>query len=415
MATKQIERQIIDGNVIEHDRPAAIMQLGDADSEQDWDEWIDSIKESEGSGTIRAYKLPLGPDGIPNPSMKGSKQVHLGSWPHSQFSFDELVGILKRDYLRPGETAGIRLTGVRAGQTGTPFNRIITLMRPATQDNPSGSGGGMELALILKNQGEMLERVLNRPVAVVEPPAPSKSFAENLRDMVLPFAPIIAPALAAWIGRPKEKSDMGAMLDIMERMQDMREGKENDKDSDPDSFMGIVKAIGPQALGLLNTMAQRMPAQGAAPVRRVSTTVAQVRPAHIPDSAGKSAVNNANGNATVTQPAPNETVSSRSPAIPTLQESEKMLAQLAPQLEQLATMAEQGADPVETAKLVMDSIPESPEFDSQFYDLLSDPVKFGRLAILSPRAKAQWPWFEQVRVALLAEFEAEEEPAPAVG
>lgn len=84
-----------------------------------------------------------------------------------------------------------------------------------------------------------------------------------------------------------------------------------------------------------------------------------------------------------------------------------MLAQLAPQLEQLATLAEQGADPVEVSKLVMDMLPADENLDRQLYSIIADPEAFKRLTLLAPRMKAHEEWFEKVRVAMVAEFEEE--------
>lgn len=92
-----------------------------------------------------------------------------------------------------------------------------------------------------------------------------------------------------------------------------------------------------------------------------------------------------------------------------------MLAQLKPQLDTLAEMAAQGADPAEVAKLVLETLPSTDEVDEQVLKLVSSAESFGRLYILSPAFGQQREWGEKLRLALLAEFPEEETTPPATG
>lgn len=87
-----------------------------------------------------------------------------------------------------------------------------------------------------------------------------------------------------------------------------------------------------------------------------------------------------------------------------------MLAQLAPQINELASLAEQNADPAEVAKMVMDLLPQNDQVDQQLYNIVSNQASFARLLMLAPKSKPFGEWFERLRVALLAEFSDDETP-----
>lgn len=384
----------------------------DPDSEESWNTWAQSLHSSQSSGTVRAYKLPTDREGRPI-NGKVSSQIHLGAWQHDQYSYDELISIITRDFLMPGEVSYIRLMGTRNGKRGVEFNRIIPLQKPASAALPSqGSSQLGEILQAMQTQTrqtmEMMERLSAASQPKVEPP--KKSALEYAREISIILAPIVGPAIAAYISRPAPKSDIAQIISAMKDLQGLVGGKD---DADENSAVSIVKAVAGPSLQLLTALASR---QGGAVVRR-RPAGASVAAAQLPSPENKSTVQNPStepphetstqtpeqlSNATHKEAATSVTVES------TPSESDKMIfAQLAPQLDQLAMMAEQGADPKETAKLVLDMLPE--EHDEVLADLVLNKEKFDRLYLLSPKAKVQTAWFEALRLALAEEFEKPDE------
>lgn len=351
----------------------------DSDAEGAWDEWIKSTRESEGQGIIRAYKLPLDKDGNPMHG-KGARQVLLGSWAHDLYTFDQLCQKLTNEFLKPGETAHIRLQGNQSGQRGNMLNRIVTLQRSAVETalTPQGGSGSVVEMMKMMQEGQaqmaqMMERILTKP-------EPEKK--TDFTDTLLKLSPLLAPLLPVIAQRflSPPKSDLEGLIGAMVKLKDLT-GDGGGGGGDDESIAGMVKAIAPGALQVMAQMAARQPVQAASPQAR-----------RIP----------------VRQVPPQQTATP-APVVPTptatTEEIPPMLAQLKPQLDQLADIAAAGADPVETAKLVMDTLPANEEFDEVLYQQVADPSKFKRLFLISPKLGQHADWAEKLRLAILAEYE----------
>jgi hypothetical protein len=363
-------------------------EIDDQDAQAQWEEWGEALKHSESTGSIRAYKLPMTEDGTPDVNSKGSKQIYLGTFEHQQYSFDTLCMHLRKAYMQPGEVMAVRLTAFTPGQRGTKFNRIITLQR-SKDENETASGGSdfsalmREMRASQEQQARMMERILApRAQEVLGPKA---DYLETATKIAGILSPIIAPALAAWIARPARKSDLGEMVAALASLKDLANGGDG-SGSDDNSTTTIIKAVAPGALQLLSQLAANQ--------RPAVVPVTRQRPRLPPAPPQPMAPARATTTATETQ-------SELSP------EDNAMLAQLVPQLEQLAALAAQGADPQEVAQLVMETLPDDPEIDERLYAFLNRKVAYMTLFAL-PAVKPHKEWFERLRFALLAEFETPE-------
>ena len=377
----------------------------DLDAEQAWDEWGEALRNAESSGLVRVYKIPFDQDGNPLVNTKGARQVHLGSWEHQQYSFDDLCAMLRVKFMRPGETMAIRIAGITPGERGVKFNRILTLQRDATEA-PTAAHGGSEVQNVLRAMQEtqaqtaaMMERILSPRVEM----GPSGQWLDTLTKVLGATAPIIAPALAALISRPKPKSEIGELISAMAALKDMAAGGDGSGNAEESTTLGIIKAVAPGALQLFTALATQ---QQAALVSRTQTTARRLPPnaatARRPD---QQPIPTAPAADVPAESAAALDTMSESTVPETSSENTAMLAQLKPQLEQLAELAAQGADPKETAKLVMDLMPSSAEMDDQLYKLVETPDNFARRALLSAKVREYREWFEALRVAILAEFE----------
>lgn len=366
----------------------------DPDSESSWDDWIESLKGSEHPGVVRAYRIPLDADG--NPSVaKGSRQILLGTWPHQQFSYDDLIAKIKVEFLKPGETAAIRFAGTQPGRRGVVFNKIVTLQRAADSGSAIATSGGLDSVGLLRAfqeataaQQAMTERLLASRAE------PAKPMSESVKEWLAILAPILGPAVLAMVNRPKEKSDLEGLIGAVLKLKGLADDAGGGRDDDS-STMSIIKAVAPEGLKLLTAIAQNQQPRPALPVSGARRVVRRVAP---PIDHKQPAP----------QPAP-------TPPPEPATEVDPMLAQLKPQLDTLAEMAQQGADPAEVAKLVLETLPSTDEVDEQVLKLVSSPESFGRLYILSPAFGTQREWGEKLRLAILAEFPEEESPAPASG
>lgn len=379
----------------------AVMPMEDEDIESAWDDWTEALKGSDGGGMVRAYKVPQDENGNPLTNAKGAKQTYLGAWPHQAYDFDSLLQMITQRFLRPGESCFVRLTGVRAGSGGLQFNKIVSLQRDSTApETASGSGGDLGAVMqAVQKMNEQNALLMERLTTRNEPP-PKDNTA--VMEVVKASIPVLGTVLAAWIGRPAQKSDLGELITALGKLKGfVGDGKGGGDDSD-DSTLGIVKAIGPHALQLLTALAQRQPQPVPAP-RRIPSR--QLPPPRAPISAPQPSAENGGATAATASTAPHSTTSQPST------ENEQMLAQLAPQLAQLAELASRNEDPAEVAKLVLGVVPE--EYDDQLYNLISDAQAFGRLALLSPELKPHKEWLERLRVSMLAEYEPDNAPSPA--
>lgn len=362
----------------------------DPDAELSWDDWIESLKGSDHPGIVRAYRIPLDADG--NPSVvKGSRQILLGTWPHQQFSYDDLISKIKVEFLKPGEMAAIRFAGTQPGRRGVVFNKIVTIQRAAGADSPAVSGGGLDTVGLLRAfqeataaQQAMTERLLGSREGSAKP------MSESVKEWLAILAPILGPAVLAIVNRPREKSDLEGLIGAVLKLKGLADDGKGGGDDDS-STMSIIKAVAPEGLKLLTALAQNQqprPALSAPiPARRI--------PAR-----------------RVTPPPSPVTETPATPPPETTTEADPMLAQIKPQLDTLAEMARNGADPGEVAKLVLETLPATDEVDEQVLKLVQSPESFGRLYLLSPAFADQKEWGEKLRLALLAEFPEEDSATP---
>lgn len=356
-----------------------LMQIGDRDSEMAWDEWISGLRESEGTGTITAFKLPVDAEGNPTQG-RGSRQIRLGAWPHMLYSFDELSDKIIKGFLKPGEVAHVRFVGTQPQSRGVVCQKIVTLTRSSddTQERSEFASAMKVTQDALAQQAQMIERLVTRDAPPIAPP---RDMMQTVGQLATILAPILTPLITHLVTRQPPKSDLANLMETMLKMKEFIGGS-GEGSSDNDSAVSIVKAVAPGAMQLLATLAAQR--QTTAPPRRM---IARPAPGTVPTRIP----------APVAAPAPIP-----QPTSAQLLESDPMLAQLQPQLETLAQIAETNADPVEVAKLVLDSVPET--FDEKLWELISEPTRFNRLFLLAPKLNAHKEWMEKLRVALVAEY-----------
>jgi hypothetical protein len=394
--------------------PELLEDVDDADSEAAWDGWISDLKRANGSGLIRAAKLPTDEQGNPLPNSKG--QIQLGSWPHDQFDYDSLLAHIRMRFMKPGETIHVRITGTEPGKPGVKVNNIVSLQRdaPAVGTDAMTSQLGEVLTAMREDRAALtttLQAILTPP-APPAAPVPGPSAMVVMKDIAAVLTPFFAPIIAAWIARPsKPQSDIGQMIEAVARLKDLSNGGSEGGSNDDNSIAGLVKAVAPSGLQLLNTLAQNQqrpaalpPPRGVPPAQvsaRVVVPTAPIAPVHssaVPPAAVRANDGSDASVVPIVHPAP---VAPSAPP-PISHEDTSMLASLKPHLEELCNLADQSADAVEVAKLTLATLP--PEFDEAIADLISNKENFERLRIICPRMTAHAAWFEMLRVTLETEI-----------
>lgn len=376
--------------------PTEITDLGDRDAEDAWNDWQEALKTSEASGLIHAHRLPADSDGNPLQG-KGARFSHLGSWDHQLYSFEELVEKLRRDFVKPGERAHIKLTGMVKGKRGSMFSQIVTIEKAAAA--PDGGESVSQLFRLMQEgqerNAQMLREII-RPSDVTgnQPVQSSKAITEVAKEWLAILAPIVGPIATAIITRPaRPKSDLSELVAAMSQMRDFMQGKSDDTPEDSGTLTAIIKSVLPALPDLAKVLASNT--RPAAAPARVALPSPVVRES-IPTPAAPS------------NPIPNREISGPTMAVQSQPQgvSNEMLAQIKPHLEELAALAEQKQDPKEVAKLLLSMLPES--VVDVLDNLVQAPEAFARLALLSPKVRLHAQWFEELRQALDAELQEDD-------
>ncbi len=385
----------------------------DADTEQAWNGWFDAIQNSESQGKIRVYKVPTNEDGSPNLTSKG--QIQLLTAPHDQYDFDELCNIIRKDYMEPGETMCVRMMGFREGVKGFEFNRIMMLKRGKSQAPQEQANS--QLGEILRAMQTSQESNATLMREMLKPPevAPQKSGMEIFAQMAGIVGPIVAPIIAAYIARPavKPTNDLGMLMDAMLKLKDITAGNTQSENSDDNSMLGIVKAVAPAGLQLLNTLASQQRAgnnqTGQVPIARPVPQLSGPTP-----SASGNGVSPAQVRTNDLQPQ-SGTVEQTTPTLPLPVETPPMMLKLKEMLAELIILCDNKQAPADVAELTLSMLPE--EYDDPLFDLVSDADKFSKLKMLNSgiATPERAPWFEQLRVELFNRMvEPADAPAPPV-
>lgn len=362
----------------------------DTDTEQAWNGWFDSLQNAEAQGKIRVAKVPTNEDGSPNLSSKG--QVQLLAVPHDQYDFDELCNIIRKDFMEPGETMCVRIMGFRAGKAGLEFNRIMMLKRSKSQLPAEAEKS--QLGEVLRamqesqrQQAEMLERVMTSR-------APAGTGMGDLKEIMIAALPTLGTVLAAWIAKPAPKNELGSLIDAVMKLKDVAGGG-GGEDSNDSSTLGIIKAVAPAGLQLLNTLAANHP-----PQNRVAASIP-----HQPNSP-RLAAPQPQGMGNIAPMAAAPTPEQLAPSISSTPEQKTMFSFIKEQTVELIKLCDAGETPEAVAKIVVAMIP--PEYDDQLFNLIETPKTFAVLGMVNPEVKTpvRAPWFEALRVALNAEMTA---------
>lgn len=374
-------------------------QVDDPDAESAWDSWIYDLRKSASSGMIRVAKLPTDEKGHPLPNAKG--QIQLGAWPHDQYDYDGLLAHVRQNFMRPGETCHIRITGFEAGKPGTKVNQIVSLQRNAVPSPVEAASSQLGEVLNAMREDRTATHQMLKELMTTRPEAPPIAppvFGPAMTEIAKIALPIAGTIISALITRPaKPSSDIAGLVEIAKLLKD---GGSSDDEKENNTTLDIIKAVAPQGLQLLNTLAQgQQRAALPVPHRSAAPTVAHVIGGAPASAAVRATSGESPRNDALVAPVPStesQTISAASPTVSS--ENSAMFAAIKPHLEELCVLAERNENPKDVAELTVQMLPEG--LQDQLAVLIEDKNKFAKLGTLVPAMKQHAEWFESLRAEL---------------
>lgn len=387
------------------------------DTETAFNEFRDSFHTGDEPGVVRAWELMIDDRGNVGTT---KMQTKLGSWPIDAYRLDELCQMIVDQYMTSDQSRmAVRLVGTDPKKPGYVFNKIMMLKRAHKKE--SSSNGAESTASIMKIMQENNERIMSM-VQRMQAPKEEKDVMGEIQKMMAfsqamnaPMMAMLQSLLPALAGRPAPAAggdpfaSMTGLLDVAERLSDMRAGGGGDGGGgDDNSLAGILRAIAPLAKPAL----EALPAIAAMQAARQPAPIRLPAPARPP--AGPSVPTAA--------PAPQAAPVPQTPpaaAGPTIQLTDlpsgdaAMLAQLKPQIDSLVQMAEAGSDPTGAADLIFEQVMLDPRLSEEDFDKLASfvdsPTFVNYVIVMSPTARAHSAWFETFKTQIVKRLSEETE------
>lgn len=409
----------------------------DEDIEASIDGWRDSLKGAEAPGLVRAYRLPFDANGIP--SYNAKNQVRLGSWPIDHYTFDELCGMIVKEYMFPNEQQmAVRLIGTRQGQRGIEFNKIVMLQKPRSDSKEGNAAAPESMAGIMKAITESNERMLRLvqemrggPVMTDAQPTNQMTammqFAAMSRAMMEPMTAMMAPLMSIIAGRPATSesptANLKGLVETLAVLDGLRGGQGMGvSNSDGNSAASIFRSVADVAAPLLTIAAKQggppaharraLPAPAATPSPGAGASVRTGQAASPPVSPGPVAggVDLSRPSAPSAPAAPAVDLSQPSPQ-PTGNES--MFIQAKKLVDGLIEAAQRGVNPKEMAQSFFNNTMLA--MDDGVYEMLCTQLEapnfLDQISLLNPNARSYGIFFNELQQALLQFIHAENEAA----
>lgn len=402
----------------ERNDAVTVIEAGDIpldDIEGAFDEWRSSFDSGEEVGKLRAFQIPLDERG--NVMATAKNQIRLGSWPIDLYDYDSLCAMLIRDFMPAERVLAVRLVGTQVGQRGVRFNKIVVLRAPKDAPTPGRSGGeSVDMAALMRSIQENNERMLSQFRAMQPAPAQRDSMEEMQRMMVFvqalnkPTTDLLMALLPALAGRPTPPSadpfsGLSGILDVAEKLADLRGGGSADTGSD---WLQALRAVVPLAKPALEALPAILANK---PPAVVTPRLSAPTPTPIPGS---------NGSAPGSQPTqPASKPAAEPPAgnatdIPS--GDAQVFAQLKPQIDTLVQMATEQPDPqaaVAAADFLYDNMISTlpDEFYDRLYEVVHSDNFIKNAAIFNPGVSKHEAWFKVFKAQVLKRYDDEEAAA----
>lgn len=373
---------------------------------------LEGLREMQG-GELVTWKVwrIAGPNGEPLRSGPDEYCGHLGN---SQLTMENIASLFGGGKYRvKGRFSDGKIAGGRTITIAADAKRQESSM---AQVASGGNSFNMSEWLAMQQQSEERRRAEER-----ERDDRSEKRWMALAQLGIPVlgsivsAVISRPAQAAIAG-PDPIAGMKAMAETLATLQGLTGGG----DSGGDSLVEIIKAVAPHAGPALAALAARPSSMAVAPRRaaRVAAPGTQAnRPLVQPQTIQTPPmVANRQEQAVHNSVVEHTGVNLEAPSQPLSDQDRNMFAQLKPQVDALVTMAQQGADPIETANVFFDTVMINLE-DTAYgtvANLFSDPNALTKIAIFNTGVKTYLPFFEGFQKRMIERIVAEDQEASKV-
>ncbi len=382
----------------------------DGDTAAEFASFIDDMNSTDNADAwITVMRIPTDARGTPLPNSKHMGQ--LFNEPLGTSSVNDVIERIRREYIRPGENSiTVRIVGKQQGVRGLKFNRIYTIERANKGETPSGGNSVAEmLALMQENARQQAERTENfmREMMTMQRTTQIQP-AESLVDQLVKLAPILTPMITGLLGRPPVAAGNGPN-EMLATVRALKEASGlfggNDKGDNGDTLStvkAVAEAIGPG----LKFLAARAETERMTVSQRMKQLPAPPKPAPLPPPAAKAAP----------RPRPNPTPNKAAPAAPTNKNEDEdvNLKDMREKLEVVAQMCAEGQSAAAVAELIVDNC-EDDQLE-ELYRQMEPTNAVSKMKILAPHAiSGREAWFEELRVAILAQYEEDPDALPAAG
>lgn len=383
----------------------------DPDTAADFDAFADEMRSTESSDAwITVTRIPMDAQGNARANTKHAS--HLFQEPLGANTVADIIERIRRDFMQPGEKGMFRVIGSQKGTRGIKFNKILSIERGKEKPGeaqPAGSTFEQMMRAMQESQRLADERAERMISALTTRVSPAADPIDQMTKMMTAMGAMMGPMMAVMAGRPmtpptSPTDDLVKLATTMKTLNGMFGGGNADEGGG-DDIVSIVKALAPMAAPALNLMAESKRGENLRLAR--APRIAAPPPKQIPAKVATPVTEK------VAQPSQAAKPTATPVATPdqqtTLSEAEKMnLEEMKSNLNTVCDLFDSGRAPDQIAKLVLAAVPQ--EKDEEFLALLDDDDYVNNMALLNPRVEQHRAKFEELRKALLAEYEPDTQP-----
>lgn len=395
------EQRIIDATYIaagDHDDP---------DTAADFDAFADEMRATESSDAwITVTRIPMDAQGNARANTKHA--AHLFQEPLGANTVADVINRIRNDFMVPGEKGMFRVIGSQKGTRGVKFNKILSIERgkEKTSDaQPAGSTFEQMMRAMQESQRLADERAERMISALTTRVSPSSDPIDQMTKMMTAMGAMMGPMMAVMAGRPMtpQPDPTDSLVKLATTMKTLNGmfGAGGGEEGGGDDILSIVKAIAPMAAPALQLMAEGKRSENLRLARQPRLAPpSKAIPSKVPTAPPKSSTTAQPTSPTASPPSQAAQPDQQT----TLSEADKMnLEEMKANLNTVCDLFDSGRAPEQIAKLVLAAIPQ--EKDEEFLALLDDDDYVNNMALLNPRVEQHRDKFEELRKALLAEYE----------
>lgn len=404
-------QSVVEGEVIEAG------ETYDPDLNAAFYAFVDSIDtEANGGGQIAVFEVPVDGKGM---ARARATRTKLFTVPIGTCTYEEICERVLDDFMKAGETMIIQLMGTRDGRKGIQFNKQIRLRKSNNADKSLAAPQSDVMALVRAMQESaardraemrlMMQELLTARTPAVDPMAFGMQMASKLTELASALNRPPAVPQSALVPGVAQGSMPEQMMQLMAMMKMLRSfaRETSDAPASGSDWAATLKEIAGMAAPLLGAYKAKSEAEVLREKRLLAAPVTAPAPAPAPDpvpSADSSPMGSPAADSTAVE-IPSSNASN------TEDDEMKLLMELKAVMPMLIEFAEKNSDVRQVASMALSTMPDDHHMNDALYALVSDDKCVEKLAVLDERVTRHREWFEQFRLAIVAEFEPDAGPS----